>query len=221
AGGPTCGYGADGGPFGDVQVPVGGIDSGMQRAAASQAPGPVADGKVPSIRSIEKGASEGPSVSAVAAGGAAGTTAPGDPATTDESTPTGTPTTGGATPTVDPTTTEATEPGTSSPSPTASDSQPETPTPYVTDSGTGSNTAEPTPTETTATPSESGRWLKPVKGSKSRDLTASPSPTVQVSASPTENNLVTSVAEESVGSGPSGTSTATDTATATTTIPAA
>lgn len=221
AAGGGNGAGAASSAAGDVQVPVAGIDSGMQRAAASQAPGPVADGKVPSIRSIEKGASEGPSVSAVAAGGATGTTAPGDPATTDESTPAGTPTTGGATPT------DSGDPsGTPDPSPTASDSESTTPTPPATDSSPpeptrDSSTAEPTPTETTATPSESGRWLKPVKGSKSRDLTASPSPTVQVSASPTENNLVTSVAEESVGSGPSGTSTATDTATATTTIPAA
>ncbi|OAE02871.1 Hsp70 family protein [Arthrobacter sp. OY3WO11] len=232
AAGGGSGADAAAGAAGDVQVPVAGIDSGMERAAASQAPGPVADGKptgqVSSIRSIEKGASEGPSASAVAAGEVTGTTAPGDPVTsdaaTDTATSTGTPTTGEATPTVDPTTTDATEPGTSSPSTTESGSESGTPTPPATESSTPeptrfSGTAAPTPTDTTATPSEPGRWLKPAKGSKSRDLTASPSPTVQVSASPASGS--TSTAEESLGSGSSGTATATSTDTATTTTPAA
>ncbi|WP_406636430.1 Hsp70 family protein [Pseudarthrobacter quantipunctorum] len=223
-GGNSDGGNSDGGngagAAGDVQIPVAGIEPGMQRAAASQAPGPLADGKVASIRAIEKGASEGPSTSAAAAGDT-GSPAPGDTATTgtptDTATSTGTPATG------DTTTTSPTDSGdqsgTASPSPTESGS--ETPTPSSTDSSTpeptrDSSTAEPTPTDTAATPTESGRWLKPVKGSKSRDLTASPSPTVQVSASPTGTSGFTSPAEESLGSGLSGTETATDTATATT-----
>jgi molecular chaperone DnaK len=217
-GGNSGGNGA--GAAGDVQIPVAGGDSGMQRAAASQAPGPLADGKVASIRAIEKGASEGPSTSAAAAGGT-GSTAPGDTATsgaaTDTATSTGTPPIGDTT---SPSPTESgDQSGTASPSPTESGG--ETPTPSATDSSTpeptrNSSTAEPTPTDTAATPTESGRWLKPVKGSKLRNPTGSPSPTVQVSASPTGTSGSTSTAEESLVSGLSGTETATDTATATT-----
>ncbi|WP_350002840.1 Hsp70 family protein [Pseudarthrobacter sp. WHRI 8279] len=223
AGGGNSG-GSGAGAAGDVQIPVAGGDSGMQRAAASQAPGPLADGKVASIRAIEKGASEGPSTSAAAAGGT-GSTAPGDTATTgeptDTATSTGTPATGETT-SPSPTDT-GDQSGTASPSPTESGGESETPTPSATDTSAPeptrhSSTAEPTPTDT-ATPTESGRWLKPVKGSKLRDRTASPSPTVQVSASPTGTSGFTSTAEESLDSGLSGTETATDTAT--TTSPAA
>jgi molecular chaperone DnaK len=220
AGSADGGNGA--GAAGDVQIPVAGGDSGMQRAAASQAPGPLADGKVASIRAIEKGASEGPSTGAAAAGGT-GSTAPGDTATTgtatDTATSTGTPPTGETT---SPSPTESgDQSGTASPSPTESGGESETPTPSATDTSAPeptrhSSTAEPTPTDTAATPTESGRWLKPVKGSKSRDGTASPSPTVQVSASPSGTSGSTFTAEESLVSGLSGTETATDTATATT-----
>ena len=220
AAGGGSGGGNGAGAAGDVEIPVAGGDSGMQRAAASQAPGPLADGKVASIRAIEKGASEGPSTSAAAAGGT-GSTAPGDTATsgaaTDTATSTGTPPTGDTT---SPSPTESgDQSGTAGPSPTESGG--ETPTPSATDSSTpeptrNSSTAEPTPTDTAATPTESGRWLKPVKGSKLRNPTGSPSPTVQVSASPAGTSGSTSTAEESLVSGLSGTETATDTATATT-----
>ena len=222
----AAGGGNGAGAAGDVQIPVAGGDSGMQRAAASQAPGPLADGKVASIRAIEKGASEGPT-SAAAAGGT-GSPAPGDTATTgtptDTATSTGTPATGDTT-TPSPTD-SGDQTGTTSPSPTEFGG--ETPTPSATDTSTteptrDSSTAEPTPTDTAATPTdtaatptESGRWHKPVKGPKLRDATVSPSPTVQVSASPTGTSGSTSTAEESLGSGLSGTETATDTATATT-----
>ncbi|MEV8131209.1 Hsp70 family protein [Pseudarthrobacter oxydans] len=218
AAGGGNGAGPAAGAAGDIQVPVAGIDSGMERAAASQAPGPVPDGKpngqVASIRAIEKGASEGPSASAVTAGEATGTTAPGDTATTG----TATPTTDGATPTVDPTTTEAPEPVTSSPSPTPSGSGSGTPAPSTTAASPGTSTAEPTRFTSTAEPTSTDTEATPTS-------VGSPSPTVQVSASPTGTGGFTPLAQEPTGSGSTGTATATSTdtgtATATTTIPAA
>ncbi|CAN7227408.1 Hsp70 family protein [Pseudarthrobacter oxydans] len=220
AAGGGNGAGPAAGAAGDIQVPVAGIDSGMERAAASQAPGPVADGKpngqVASIRAIEKGASEGPSASAVTAGEATGTTAPGDTATTG----TATPTTDGATPTVDPTTTDAPEPVTSSPSPTPSGSGSGTSAPSTTAASPGTSTAEPTRFTSTAEPTSTDTEATPTS-------VGSPSPTVQVSASPTGTGGFTPLAQEPTGSGSTGSATATSTdtgtgtATATTTIPAA
>ena len=192
-GGNGAGAGPAAGAAGDVQVPVAGIDSGMQRAAASQEAGPkVADAptsRVASIAAIEKAAEGEASTGGAAPAPVTGSsTAPEPVPGTDITTPTST---AAETPAVTPapaetTADEETPPGTATGTPSE-----ETPPGTATgtpSNGTPSEVAGPPPTSgaITTTPVP-GKRLSPMGDAKSRNTKGSPLPT--------DDQGVTSLAE--------------------------
>lgn len=199
------GAGAAAGAAGDVQTPVAGIDSGIERAASSEeAGGKVSDvptGQMSSIAAIEKAeASSDASTGGAPVGPAPGSstaaeTAPGTESTTPTpaDTPTGPSTTG--------------EPS----SPPAPGSPSETP------SGTATETASPTPTQTATTqpPVSGGSPTPTLEDSTSPTTGGSPTPEVRTSPTPTGDETASPLMDELSGSDQSGT------ASATTTTPAA
>ncbi|PNI07083.1 molecular chaperone DnaK [Arthrobacter sp. AFG7.2] len=176
--GGAGGTGAAAGPAIDTQVPIAGLESGVERVAASQAPVLTVEAtptdRVASIRAIEKeAAGETPTGSA---------TAP--PASSSSTAAEIVPPTESATPTV-----TAPETTTSTGSPTTSDTQPGTAT--ASPSATPSTSATPSRSSATGTPGTPGT-SGPTSPSPSGATTTSqaltteptPSPTDQVTASP-------------------------------------